>query len=75
MTSFKKLEFHNPRPYSSGHIRQNTAACMHKGKGTSPYCDVATQPALFRATYTLNRFFSEPLTLLTGRQHKFSVFV
>ena len=38
------------------------------------YCDLATQPAHFRATYTPNRFFSEPLTLSIGRQHKFSFF-
>jgi len=29
----------------------------------------------FKATSRQNRFFSEPLTLLRGRQHKFSIFV
>jgi len=35
------------------------------------YRDLATQPALLRATYTPNGFFSEPLTLLRERQLKF----
>ena len=53
--------------YYSGHHRQyhwpvaNTAACMCKGKGTS--LRTPTVVALFRATYTPNWFFSEPLTL------------
>ena len=37
--------------------------------------NLATQPALFKATYTPNRFFTEPLALFRGRKHKFSTFV
>ena len=49
-------------------------ACVKAKDVTSnTYCDLDTQPALFRATYTPNCFISEPFTLLRGRQHKFSV--
>jgi len=53
----------------------NTAAQRQRNITSNTYCDLATQPALFRATYMPNQFYSEPLILLRGRQHKFSVFV
>jgi len=57
-----KLKHWHLGPYSSGHHRQshwpvaNTATCMCKGKATSLRTPVSyTQPALFRATYIIER--------------------
>ena len=51
-------------PYSSGHHRVANScvqALRQRDITSNTYYDLATQPALFGATYTPNRLFSEPL--------------
>jgi len=54
----------------------NTAACMCKGKGMSLWRLWSSHTTSSQSLHThRNWFFAEPLTLLRGRQHTFSVSV
>ena len=67
------LRASSTKPLTSG-----KHGCVHVWRQrdvTSNDCDVATQPALFRATYTPNQLFSEPITLLRGRQQQQKIII